>query len=152
MAGPPGSQGYPAGYGPPPGFAAAESSSGTKVGAGLLWSLLAAIALAVAVSVKEDGQNGWERIGVWAGFAIVAALATAAPAIRSNLNLDAEKAWKVAAAGAVGLAAFWVLFILPSIERNVSFVATLGCVAGAVAAWTAPGRPRPAPDDRGQTW
>lgn len=141
----------PPGYGPPPGFAHPAPTSGVKVGGAVMWSLLSIAAIALAVSLEEDGQNGWESIGVWAGFAIVAAVATLVPAVRSNLNIDATRAWQISVAGAVGLASFWVLFVLPVIERNVSFLATLGVVAGGLAAWLAPGRPAPGPG-ADQSW
>ncbi|MGY6501117.1 MAG: hypothetical protein ACXIVQ_09545 [Acidimicrobiales bacterium] len=109
---------------------------------GTAWfSLLSAGLLAVAVSVPESGDHGWSRFGVWAGFAIACALATMAPSVRTQLKLSADNAWRVATAGGIGLAGYWVLFVLPWIELNVSFLATLGCAAGVYAAWTAPGRP-----------
>lgn len=126
-------------------------STGSKL-AGAAWlSLAAAAGLAVAVWVEEDNSSGWDRYGVWGIFAIVAALATAAPLLRDALKLGAERAWQVAAGGAVGLAAFWVLLILPSIEANLSFVATIACAAGVLAAWLAPGRPAP-PDRTDERW
>lgn len=122
---------------PPPGQPAPSSSWG-----GSAWfGLIAVIALAVAMTVEEDGDNGWGRYAVWAGFAIAAAAATLAPAVRRTLSMQAETAWQVAVAGGIGLAGFWVLFVLPAIEQNVSFLATLGVAAGVYAAWTAPGRP-----------
>ncbi|MBA3281718.1 MAG: hypothetical protein H0U29_05760, partial [Acidimicrobiia bacterium] len=122
--------------------------SGVRVSATVVWSLISIVSLALAVSLEEDGDNGWGRIGVWAGFALAAAVITLAPALRSQLNLSGERAWQVAVAGGVGLAGFWVLFVLPSISQNVSFLATVGCAAGGLAAWLAPGRPNPGP----QTW
>jgi hypothetical protein len=105
--------------------------------------------LVAGVSIKEDGTNGWEDFAVWSGFAIVAAAATLAPSFTAQLNLTRERALPVATAGAVALSGFWILFVLPSITRNTSFLATLGCAAGALAAWTAPGRE---PSVRPPTW
>lgn len=143
--------GPPPGYGPPQGYPQpAVAPSGVKLAGGVWWSLLAIVAIALAVSLFEDGDNGWGRIGVWAGFAIAAAVVTLAPALGEQLNLSAERAWQLAVAGGVGLAAFWVLFVLPSISQNVSFLATVGCAAGGLAAWLAPGRAGTA--SSGQTW
>ena len=142
----------PAGYGPPPGFAQPAPSGGVKVGAALVWSLVSVVCMVLAVSLEEDGRNGWDDIGVWAAFAIASAAATMAPSLRSNLSMEASRAWQIGVAGAVGLAAFWVLFVLPAIERNVSFLATIGVVAGGLAVWLAPGRPAPAEPGPGQTW
>lgn len=129
---------------PPPPSEPSPATSVAKVSlGGTAWFSLAAVALlAVAVSVKEDGDNGWGRFGVWAGFAIACAAVTLAPAVRERLGLSAASAWRVATAGGIGLAVYWVLFVLPWIEQNVSFLATLGCAAGAYAAWMAPGRPQ----------
>ena len=104
-------------------------------------ALLAVACVALAVSIEEDGDHGWGRIGVWAAFAIGCAVLTLAPAVRNQVSLAPDTAWRVATAGAVGLAGYWVLFVLPRIEMNVSFLATLGCAAGIFAAWQAPGRP-----------
>ena len=135
----PGQQQPPPGYGPPAGYG--PPSGGVTVGIGLWLGLAAIVAMALAVSLNEDGDNGWGRIGVWAAFAIVAAVATLAPALGRQLNLSTERAWQVGAAGAAGLAGFWVLFVLPSISQNTSFLATVACAAGIGAAWIAPGRP-----------
>ncbi len=120
--------------------AAAKVSFAGSAGLGLL----SAVLLAVAVSVKEDGNHGWSRFGVWAGFAIASALATTAPAWAPSLRMSTVTAWRTATAGGIGLAVYWVLFVLPWIEQNVSFVATVGCALGMYAAWIAPGRPRSA--------
>jgi len=154
---PPGYQ--PGGY-PPGGYAAAggpapsSSPFGASPAGVSLWLSLASIAaMALAVSLNEDDDNGWGRIGVWAGFAIVVAVLTLAPSIGRSINLSQEHAWKVGAVGAVGLIGFWVLFVLPSISMNVSFLATAGVVVGAAAVWLADGRPAPAGEDTGpQTW
>ena len=124
---------------------------GASLSAGVAWSLVSIAAIALAVSLNEDGDNGWGRIGVWAAFAITAAVATLAPALRDQLNLKSTLAWQVGVAGAAGLAAFWVLFVLPSITQNVSFLATVGVAAGGLAAWVAPGRPGN-PEAAGSTW
>ena len=42
---------------------------------------------------------------------------------------------------AVTFALMWVLFILPNIHLNVSFLATVGVAAAALAVWTSPGNP-----------
>ncbi len=156
--------GYPPqGYGPatggyPPAPAPSDPFGGTgaaAVGASTWLALASVVAMALAVSLKEDGDNGWGRIGVWAGFAIAAAVLTLLPTIGRQMNLTAVRAWRGAAAGAGGLAAFWVLFVLPAISMNVSFAATLGVAAGVGAAWLAPGRPEPSGStgrSGGETW
>lgn len=154
--------GYPPqGYGPPTGGypptpTGPDPFGGSTVGISTLLAAGSVAAITLAVSLNEDDDNGWGRIGVWAGFAIASAVLTLAPSVGRALNLTALRAWRVAAAGAVGLVAFWVLFVLPSISMNVSFAATVGVAAGVAAAWMAPGRPASAADpsegSAGQTW
>lgn len=131
----------PPGYGPPGGYPAQPGPAASTMAASTWWALLAVVATALAVSIPEDGSNDWKSIQVWAGFAVVAALATLAPTARANLKLSAERAWQVALGGAVALGAFWVLFVLPDIGRNVSFAATIGVAAAGLAVASAPGRP-----------
>ena len=132
-------QGPPPGYG---GFPPASSPFGSSPAGVSLWLALASIAgMALAVTLEEDGDNDWGRIGVWAAFAIAAAALTLVPVVGRSMNLSQDTAWKVGAGGAVGLVAFWVLFVLPSISMNVSFLATVAVVAGAAAVWSADGRP-----------
>lgn len=157
------------GYGPPPGYgqpgqpgqpggpgapAPSGTASSTTVPGSTWWGLLAVVGITVAVSVPEDGANAWKDIGVWAAFAIAAALATLAPAARGNVKLSAERAWQVAVGGFVGLAFYWILFVLPSIAKNVSFVATVAVAAAGLAAWFAPGRPSESsgPGSAGEWW
>ncbi len=90
--------------------------------------------------------------------ALVAAAMTAAPSFAATLRLTALRAWQVAAAGAAGLAFFWVLFVLPAVGSNTSLLSTVGVAAGMFGAWIAPGRqsgnpygPPPGPP-RGPTW
>jgi hypothetical protein len=148
VAPPPGYSAPAPGYQQPGAPAAVPAATGpaapaVKVSGPVLLSLLAAAGLAAAVFLKEDKVQGWDRYGVWGIFAIVAALATAAPSMAAQFKLTATRAWQVAVAGAVGVAVFWVLLILPSNEKNLSFVATAAMVLAALAAWQAPGRPNP---------
>lgn len=129
---------------PPSGAPATPPSPGkspVSLGGTAWFGLAAVVAVAVAVSVKEDGTNGWSRFGVWAGFAIACAVLTLAPVVRAQFGLSGATAWRLATAGGVGLGVYWVLFVLPWIEQNIGFLATIGCAAGIYAAWTAPGRP-----------
>lgn len=154
--------GPPHGYGPPPGYGqtggypatqASSSGSAASISASTWWGLLAVVAMVLAVSIPEDGGNQWKAAALWAGFAIVAALLTLAPSAGAGLKLTQERAWQVAAGGLGGLVAYWVLFVLPAISKNVSFLATVAVVAGGLAVATAPGRPSsPAGRSPGEWW
>ena len=116
---------------------------------GLVFGLVAVAAIVVGLLVKEsDGAgapsvNLWDRTSapLWSIVAIVAAVATLLPALRSVINLPARLAWTIAAAGAAYLVFWWVLFVLPSISLNVAFLATLGVAAAVAAVWTSSDNP-----------
>jgi hypothetical protein len=118
-----------------------------------LFAAASLAAVAIGISVPEDGQNAWHTVKAWGGVALVAAALTFAPAVGSAMRLSAYRAWQVAAGGAAGLALYWVLFVLPDIAKNTSLITTLGVAAGIVVAWIAPGRHAPgAPHPPGPTW
>lgn len=141
-AGPP--PGYqPSGYqqpgyqqpGPPPAPSGARGSQ--AVGILAFVSLAATV---IGLSVDENDRNAWDSVHAWGGVAILGALLTFAPLLRSTFNLTAHRAGQIAACGAGALALFWVLFVLPAAGTNTSLVTTVGAAAGIIAAWIAPGR------------
>ena len=50
--------------------------------------------------------------------------------------------WRIAAAGLVGLAVFWVLVVLPRVDSDCGFVLTAALAALGAALWVAPSRSR----------
>ena len=98
--------------------------------ASLVLGLVAVAAVVIGLLIKEsDGAgapsvNLWDRTSapLWSIVAIVAAVATLLPALRSVLNVPARLAWTIAAVGAAYLVFWWVLFVLPSISLNVAFL------------------------------
>ncbi len=117
--------------------------------AGLVLGLVAVAAIVVGLLVKEsDGEglpsvNLWDRTSapLWSIVAIVAAVATLLPALRSIVNIPPRLAWTIAATGAAYLVFWWVLFVLPSISLNVAFLASLGVAAAVAAVWTSSDNP-----------
>jgi hypothetical protein len=155
-AGPPPPSGHPSGpptvqlAGPVAGPAHQQPRPHVAVN---LFAAASLAAVAIGISVPEDGQNAWHTVKAWGGVALVAAALTFAPAVGSAMRLSAYRAWQVAAGGAAGLALYWVLFVLPDIAKNTSLITTLGVAAGIVVAWIAPGRHAPgAPHPPGPTW
>jgi hypothetical protein len=61
--------------------------------------------------------------------------------VTTVLNLPAQMAWMVAAVGAGYLVFWWVLFVLPVISLNVSFLVTVGVAAAVGAVWTSTDNP-----------
>jgi hypothetical protein len=117
--------------------------------AGLVLGLVAVAAIVVGLLVKESEGEGlpsanlWDRTSapLWSIVAIIAAVATLLPALRSVVNIPARLAWTIAATGAAYLVFWWVLFVLPSISLNVAFLASLGVAAGVAAVWTSSDNP-----------
>lgn len=144
---------YPPQGGPVPGPPASSPFGSSSTGVSLWLGLASVTATTLAVLLKEDDVKAWDSIGVWVIFAIVSSVLTLAASIGGSLNLSKENGWKVGAAGAVGLLAFWVLHVLPAISKNLSFLATVGVAAGIGAVWFADGRPEPAGDGSvPETW
>lgn len=116
------------------------------VSAALVCGAIAVVGVVLGLFLKESVTEGvpgvslWDQLSeLWSIVAIVAAVATLLPALRSVLSLGEQLAWRFAAGGAAALVLWWVLFILPNINLNVSFLATVGVVAAVLAAWTSPG-------------
>jgi hypothetical protein len=111
--------------------------------------VVAIIAILIGLFVNEsDGEgvpseNLWDRTSapLWSIVAIVAAVATLLPALRSVVNLPPRLAWTIGAVGAGYLVFWWVLFILPDISLNVAFLVTLGVGAAVAAVLTSPDNP-----------
>lgn len=102
--------------------------------------VLAVVAVfAVLAGLTWGGPGNWMwRNGLWALFAVGCAVTQ----LVSLLGSGAGKAWRVAAVATAGLAAFWLLVVLPSIGSNAGFLLTVGAAAAGGALWLAPGRPR----------
>jgi hypothetical protein len=107
-----------------------------------VWALglVSLAATVIGLSVPEDGHDAWDSVHAWGGLAILGALLTLVPVLRTAVNLLPHRAWQVAAGGAGALGLFWVLFVLPAAGSNTSLVTTIGAAAGAAAVWAAPGR------------
>jgi len=125
-----------------------------KISAPLVLGVLAVVGVVLGLLLKvadksnpisnANGAAGfakvrlWDTMGwTWAIVAIAAAVATLLPALRSLVNLDYELAVRIATVGAGTLVFWWVLFVLPRIELNTAFIATVGVAAGLGAAWYA---------------
>jgi hypothetical protein len=116
---------------------------------GLVFGLVAVAAIVIGLFLEESDSAGapsvnlWDRTSapLWSIVAIVAAVATLLPALRTVVNVPAKLAWTIAAAGAAYLVFWWVLFVLPSITLNVAFVVTLGVAAAVAAVWTSTDNP-----------
>jgi hypothetical protein len=115
-----------------------------KALAGLLLAALSVVLLELGLTLGFGGKSYWSTVTLWSAFATVAAalglLAFAAFYPAGNRSRSGP-AWRVAAAGVVGLAVFWLLVVLPDADTDRGFLLTaaLGCLG--VALWIGP-RPK----------
>lgn len=109
------------------------------------YAALAAAALGLTVLWllwPEGGSVQAVQLKLWTVFVLCSVALLFVPMWRVRLRLDDTTAWRLAAGGAGGLGFAWVAFLLPSISSNHAFFGTLATGVAALAAWTAPGRPR----------
>src|SRR3954464_365289 len=130
-----------------------------KALAGLVLAALSVVLLELGLTLGFGGESYWSTGTLWSAFATVAgapgvlAVAPVSPGAAA-LGLLAfaafypagnrsrsGPAWRVAAAGVVGLAVFWLLVVLPDVDTDRGFLLTaaLGCLG--VALWIGP-RPK----------
>lgn len=115
-----------------------------KALAGLVLAALSVVLLELGLTLGFGGKSYWSTVTLWSAFATVAAalglLAFAAFYPAGNRSRSGP-AWRVAAAGVVGLAVFWLLVVLPDADTDRGFLLTaaLGCLG--VALWIGP-RPK----------
>ena len=110
------------------------------VGLGLGVLAIAGVVLGLLLKSTQGNLTGklWDTMGwTWAILAIVAAAASLLPAVAPMVNLPKRTAWLVAAIGAGYLGLWWVLFVLPYIQLNTGFLATVGVLAALGAVWKA---------------
>ena len=146
--GPPPSSSHPP---PPPGPAdvgtgaavipkPARTGGGIDINPVLAIGVAAVVLLVLSLFLTEDGVRLWSDLGVlWSLFALAMVLLTLLPSVRKLVNLSERQAWQIAAIAAGALVFWWVLFVLPVINRNVSFLATLAVAAAGVGVWLRPG-------------
>ena len=78
----------------------------------------------------------WDTMGwTWSWLAVVAAVLTVLPAVRSAVNISDSLSKTITAVAAGALVFWWVLFVLPYISLTTGFLATVGVAAGVGAVW-----------------
>jgi hypothetical protein len=110
------------------------------LGVGL--TMLSVVLLELGLTMRwDDLESYWQSIPLWSAFAtlcallgLVAFVAFAAPGDR----VRSGPVWRVAAAGLVGLAVFWLLVVLPVVATDRGFVLTAALAALGGALWVGP--------------
>ena len=117
-----------------------RTGGGIDINPVLAIGVAAVVLLVLSLFLEEDGARLWSDLGVlWSLFALAMVLLTLLPSVRKLVNLSERQAWQIAAIAAGALVFWWVLFVLPVINRNVSFLATLAVAAAGVGVWLSPG-------------
>ena len=108
--------------------------------------VLAAIGLAVlSLVLLQLGlwldfglESLWDAVPLWSAFATLAVLVGLAALLVSSSKTGrarADQAWKIGAAGLVGLAVFWLLIVLPGADSDRGFLLTAALGALGAALW-----------------
>jgi hypothetical protein len=103
---------------------------------------LAALAvLLLQFGLVHGSAELWSTVTLWSVFAtaasVLALLALAARVVAAG-RVSAGTATKVAAAGVLGLAVFWLLVILPIVASDPGFLVTAALLALGAAVWIGP--------------
>ena len=112
----------------------------TLLGLGL--AVLALVLLELGLGLGFGGRSLWSLVLLWSAFATVAALLALAGIAPATSRAGSGLSWRIAAAGLVGLAVFWLLVVLPHADTNRGFVLTAALGALGAGLWMGPGRSR----------
>ena len=139
------SGGDPSGSTPQP---VAKSGPNLNLSPEIVLGVVAVLGVVLGLLLKVEDKVGtgvadakgkvklWDTMGwTWTWLAIIAAVATLLPALRSALNISADLARTITTVAAGALVFWWVLFILPYISLTTGFLATVGVAAGVGAVW-----------------
>ncbi|MFD2092493.1 hypothetical protein [Blastococcus deserti] len=121
--------------------AARPLDRGALLGLGLV--VLSVVLLELGLTLGFGGESYWSVVTLWSGFATVCALLALTAFAAFFPAGDAHRsgpAWRVAAAGLVGLAVFWLLVVLPVVDSDRGFVLTAALAALGGALWIGPRR------------
>jgi hypothetical protein len=91
--------------------------------------------MTIGLFVPESGDPVFSRMPTWSAFALLCLVLVGVGAFGGPKGPGAGRTFTLGVIGAGGLVAFWVLLVLPEIQRNTSFVLTLGTTLAAFAMW-----------------
>jgi hypothetical protein len=110
---------------------------------GLALGVIGLVLLELGLAREFGNASLWSVVPTWSTFATVAAVVALVPLLARWVPAAPAtgRAWRIGLAGAIGLAAFWVLVALPLVTSDRGFLLTAGTALAAAALWLAPGRP-----------
>jgi hypothetical protein len=104
---------------------------------------LSVLLLEVGLTLDVGGESYWSVIPLWSAFATVCTLLALVAFGASYLaggRVRSGSAWRMAAAGLLGLGVFWLLVVLPVADTDRGFVLTAALAALGAALWVGPHR------------
>jgi hypothetical protein len=110
---------------------------------GIGLAVLALVLVELGLGLDFGRQSYWSAVPLWSAFATLCAVlgvAAFAAAFPSGSRLRPGGVWRIAAAGLVGLAVFWVLVVLPVVASDRGFLLTAALGALGAAVWVGPAR------------
>ena len=106
-------------------------------------AVLSLVLLELGLTPDFRTQSYWSAVPLWSAFATLCAvlgvLALAA-VFPPGSRLRSSAVWRIALAGLLGLAVFWVLVVLPVVASDRGFLLTAALGALGAAVWVGPGR------------
>jgi hypothetical protein len=106
------------------------------IGIGL--AVLTLVLLELGLAAEFGTFSLWSAVPLWSAFASVAALVGllgVGLAVSSGGKSRTGVAWRLGAAGLVGLAVFWLLVVLPVVDSDRGFLLTAALAALGGALW-----------------
>lgn len=105
------------------------------IGIGL--AALALVLVLLGLTLEFGTTSFWSIVPLWSTFATLCALLgvlAVAASSSAGHRVSSGAAWRVAAAGLVGLSVFWLLVVLPLADSDRGFLLTaaVGCLGGAL--------------------
>jgi hypothetical protein len=110
---------------------------------GLGLAVLALVLLELGLTLDFGTRSYWSAVPLWSAFATVCAalgVVALAAASAAGSRLRPNAVWRIAAAGLVGLAVFWLLVVLSVVASDRGFLLTAALGALGAALWVGPGR------------
>jgi hypothetical protein len=110
---------------------------------GLGLALLALVLLELGLAMDFHTRSYWSAVPLWSAFATLCAglgVVAFAASFAASSRFRSDTAWRIAAAGLVGLAVFWVLVVLSVVASDRGFLLTAALGALSAALWVGPGR------------
>jgi hypothetical protein len=100
--------------------------------------VLSLVLLQLGLALDLGGESLWDAVPLWSGFATAAVLAGLLAVVFASSKRGrarARQAWNVGAAALVGLAAFWLLLVLPGADSDRGFLLTAALACLGAALW-----------------